>query len=69
MVTKQETLLGRGALAETSRVREPKKIALPPGCQSCGVMVMGFVFGSYLASHSDQGSFLVVHALLSHGGF
>ena len=32
-------------------------------------MVMGFVFGFSLASHSDSESFLVVHALFSPDGF
>ena len=29
MLTKQETLLGRGAQAQSSRVREPRRTALP----------------------------------------
>ena len=29
MLTKQEILLGRGAQAESSRVREPRRTALP----------------------------------------
>ena len=31
MLTKQETLLGRGTRAESSRVREPRRTALPRG--------------------------------------
>ena len=31
-------------------------------------MVMGFVSRLFLANHSDSGSFLVVHALLSQDG-
>ena len=31
MQTKQETLLGRGAPVESSRVREPRRTALPGG--------------------------------------
>ena len=34
MLTAQETLLGRGARAESSRVREPRRTARPPGLQS-----------------------------------
>ena len=29
MLTKQEVLLGRGAQAESSRIREPRRSALP----------------------------------------
>ena len=31
MLTKQEILLGKDAWAESSRIREPRKIALPCG--------------------------------------
>ena len=34
VLTKQETLFGRGARAESSRVREPRRPALPRGSQS-----------------------------------
>ena len=34
MLRKQETLLGRGAWVESSRVREPRRTALPRGSQS-----------------------------------
>ena len=34
MLAKQETLLGRGAQAESRRVREPWRTALPHGSQS-----------------------------------
>ena len=34
-----------------------------------GFMGMGLISGLSLANHSDPGSFLVVHALLSHNGF
>ena len=34
VLTKQEILLGRGAGAESSRVREPRRPALPRGSQS-----------------------------------
>ena len=34
MLTKQETLLGKGAWAESRRVKEPRRTALPYGSQS-----------------------------------
>lgn len=34
LLTKQETLLGKGTQAESSRVREPRRTALPRGLQS-----------------------------------
>ena len=34
MLTKQETLLGRGSWVESRRVREPRRTALPRGLQS-----------------------------------
>ena len=64
MLTKQETLRGRGPRAESSRVREPRRTALPCGSQS-RVLVSGLS----LANHSDSGSFLVTCASLSQDGF
>ena len=58
-----DTSLGRGTQAESSRVRDPRRTTLP-----CGFMVMGLVSGLSLANHSDSGSFLVAHALLSQDG-
>ena len=34
MLTKQETLLGRGSWAESRSIREPRRTALPRGSQS-----------------------------------
>ena len=34
VLTKQETLLGRGALAENSSIKETRRRALPRGSQS-----------------------------------
>ena len=65
VLTKQEILLGKGTWVESSRVREPRKTALPHGL---GFMVMGLVSGLSLANHSDSESFLVVHALFSQDG-
>ena len=68
VLTKQEILLGKGTRMESSRVREPRRTALPHGSQSPGFMVMGLVSGLSLANHSDSESFLVVHALFSQDG-
>ena len=65
VLTKQETLLGKGAWVESRRVREPRRTALPLGS---GFMVMGLVSRLSLANHSDSDSFLVVHALFSQDG-
>ena len=67
MLTKQEILLGEGAWVESSRVREPRRTALPRGSWLAvsGFMVMGLVSGLSLANHSDSESFLVVHTLFS----
>ena len=54
MLTKQEILLGKGTRVESSRVREPRRTALPRGLQSQGFMVMGLVSGSSLANHSNS---------------
>ena len=68
MLTKQEILLGKGTRVEISRVREPRRTAVPRGSQSRVYMVMGLVSGWSLANHSNSESFLVVHALLSQDG-
>ena len=59
VLTKQETLLERGAGAESGRAREPRGTALPHGSQSWVLQwVMGRVFGLSLPTDSDSGSFL-----------
>ena len=68
MLTKQETLLEKGTRVESSRVREPRRTALPHGLQSRGFMVMGLVSGLSLANHSESEFFLVVQALFSQNG-
>ena len=50
VLTKQEILLGKGSRAESSRVREPRRNALPV----LGFMVMGLVSGLSLANHSNS---------------
>ena len=62
VMIKQETLLGRGAAAESRRVREPRRTALPVACSFMG---MGLVSSLSPASHPDLGFFLVACALLS----
>ena len=61
-LTKQETLLERGARAESRSIRAPRRTAVPRGS---GFTVMGLVSGFSLAHHSNSGSFLVVYTLLS----
>ena len=67
VLTKQEILLGKGTRVESSRVREPRRTALPRGLwlTVLGFMVMGLVSGLSLANHSDSESFLVMHALFT----
>ena len=67
VLTKQEILLGKGTRVESSRVREPRRTALPQ-LTILGFMVMGSVSGLSLANHSDSESFLVVHSLFSQDG-
>ena len=65
ILTKQETLLGRGAWVENRRVRELRRIALPWG-PVLGFMIM---FPIVSGRHFDSRSFLVAHASLSQDGF
>ena len=53
VLTKQKILLGKGTQVESSRVREPRRSALPQ-LTTLGFMVMGLVSGLSLASHSDS---------------
>ena len=68
MLTKQEILLGKSTLAESSRVREPRRTALQNWVAVLGFMVMELVSGLSLANHSDSEFFLVVHALFGQDG-
>ena len=61
MLTKQEILLGKDTRGESSRVREPRRTALPAWLAVSGFMVMGLVSGWSLANHSNSESFLVAH--------
>ena len=57
------------APGESSRVREPRRTALPHGLpHGLGITVMGLVSWLSLANHSDSESFLVVNALFSQDG-
>ena len=53
MLTKQEILLGKGTRVESSRVREPRRTALPQ-LSVLGFMVMGLVSQWSLANHSNS---------------
>ena len=63
VLTKQEILLGKDSRVESSRVREPRRTALPLAVSD--FMMMGFISRLSLANCSDSESFLVVHALFS----
>ena len=54
MLTKQETLLGRGAWAENRKVREPSRTALPMWVQVSGFMVKGFISGLSLGNQGPS---------------
>ena len=69
MLTKQETLLGRG-----SPGREQEGVGTQENCSAMwlavsGFMVMELVPRLSLVNHSDSGSFLVGHALLNQDGY
>ena len=57
VLTKQEIILGKDTQVESSRVREPRRTAVPRGL---GFMVMGLVSGLSLPNHSVSEFFLVV---------
>ena len=59
-LTKQETLLGRGALGESRREGSPGGL-LCPAARSLRVMVMGSVSGLSLASLTQGSSCLCMH--------
>ena len=68
MLTKQEILLGKHVRVESSRVREPRRTALPRGSRSLRLYGDGISFLWSLANHSNSESFLVVHSSLSQDG-
>ena len=61
-MTKQETFLGRGPRVESSRVREPRRTALPRDCQ-------GFMLPDCLWPIILSQGFLVTHVSLGQDGF
>ena len=74
VLTKQDTLLERGAQAESSKVRETQENGSAMWFTVSGFMVMGVVSGLTLASHCawpvvDSGSFLGAQATLNQDGF
>ena len=68
VLTKQETLLGRGTPGGEQEGRGIQEDSSATWLTVSGFMVMGLVFGLSLANHSDSESFLVVHALFSQDG-
>ena len=72
LLTKQEILLGKGTRVESSRVREPRRTALPVSttavARSLGFYGDGISFLVVFSQSSDSESFLVVHALFSQDG-
>ena len=68
MLTKQEILLGEGARVESQEGKGTQENRSVTWLAVSGFMVMGLVSGLALASHSDSGSFLVVHTLFSQDG-
>lgn len=60
-MAKQEALLGRGARVESSRVREPRRTALPRDCLVHAPRLS-------LANHSVSGSFQVAQMSLGQDG-
>lgn len=67
MLTKPETLLGRGPWAESRRRREPRSASLT-GLAVSGFMEMGLISRLSLTKPSHSESFLVTHTLLSQSG-
>ena len=60
MLTKQQTLLGKGVWAENCSATWLEMLAF---------IVTGLLSSLSLAKHSDPGSFLVANASLSQDGF
>ena len=68
VLIKQEILLGKGTGVESSRVREPRRTALPHGSQSQVLWWWDSFPGCLWPIILAQESFLVVHTLLSQDG-
>ena len=68
VLTKQETLLGRGARGRWQEGKGTQEDCSATWFTVLGFMVMGLVSGLSLVNHSDSGSFLVAHTLLCQDG-
>ena len=68
MLTKQETLLGRGPPGGEQEGKGAQENCSVTWLAVPGFMVTGLVSGLSLANPSDSESFLVVHALFSQDG-
>ena len=68
MLTKQETLLGRGPPGGEQEGKGAQENCSVTWLAVPGFMVMGLVSGLSLTNHSDSESFLVVHGLFSQDG-
>ena len=69
LLTKQETLLGKGAWTENRRLKEPRRTTLPHGSWSRVLWWWDYFPGCLWPIISDTGSFLVTHASLCQDGF
>ena len=65
---KARDFIGKGRPGREQYVKETQENSSATCLAVLGFMLMGFVSGLSLASHSDSESFLVVHALLSQNG-
>ena len=69
MLTRQETSLGRHSKGRKQQSKGTQENWSATWFTVWGFMVAGLVSELSLANHSDSGSFLLVHALLSQDGF
>ena len=68
-VDKARDFFGKGSLGRQHEGKETQENCSATWLTVSGFMVIGLVSGLSLVNHSDSGSFLVVHALLSQDGF
>ena len=68
MLTKRETLLGRGHPGREQEGKGTQKHCSDTWLAVSGFMEMGFISRLSLTSHSHSESFLVTHTLLSQNG-
>ena len=68
VLTKQETLLGRGAPGREQQGKGSQENRSAMWLTVSGFMVLGLISGLSLANHSYSESFLVVHASFSQDG-